>query len=127
IAIVALVERLILQDRNAVLAELLEHDVERALCPDERRRERDVEAQALRFQLAAGSTRFGDALLAQIDVAPSGEQVLEIPLALAVANEHEKTIGHDFLDCTGFRNFSGLAHRPSNTGPEACRGPTARP
>ena len=34
------------------------------------------------------------ALLGQIDVAPAGEQVFQIPFALAVTDEHEKTVGH---------------------------------
>src|SRR5205085_10799992 len=89
-----LVERLVFEHRYAALAELVEHDIERALGANERRREGDVEPQALRLELAAGGARFSDALLAQIDVAPAGEQVFEIPFALAVAYQHEKTIGH---------------------------------
>ena len=44
----------------------------------------------LRLELAAGRARLRDALLGQVDVAPAGEQVLQVPLALAVAHEHEK-------------------------------------
>jgi hypothetical protein len=88
IAVIALVERLIFQYRNATLAELVQHDVERALRADQRRREGKVEAQPLRLELAAGGAGLGDSLLAQIDVAPAGEQVLQIPFALAMAHQH---------------------------------------
>ena len=72
----------------------VQHQIERALRALERRREGDVEVEPLRLQLAAGLARFRDALLGQIDVAPAGEQVLQIPLALAVTHEHEKTFSH---------------------------------
>ena len=38
-----------------------------------------------------------DALFGQIGVFPAGEQVLQVPVALAVAHEHEKTFRHLFL------------------------------
>ena len=60
----------------------------------ERRGEGDVEGEPLRLELAAGLARFRDALLGQADVAPAGEQVLQVPFALAVAHEHEKPVGH---------------------------------
>src|SRR4029077_9886036 len=94
IAVITLVERLVFGYLNAALAELVEHNVEGTLRADQHRGERDVEPQPLCLELAAGGARFGDALLAQIDVAPAGEQVLEIPFALAMAHQHEKTVGH---------------------------------
>ena len=81
---------------------LLQHEVERALRALERRGEGHIECEPLRLQLAAGLARFLDALLGQIDVAPAGEQVFQVPLALAVAHEHEKTIGH----CSPQKSFN---------------------
>ncbi len=48
----------------------------------------------LAFKLAAGLARLGDALVGQIDIAPAGEQVLQVPVALAVTHEHEKSVSH---------------------------------
>ncbi len=89
IAIVALVERLILDHRNIGLAKFGQHQIERALRADERGGEGDVELEALAFKLAPGFARLGDALVGEIDVAPAGEQVLQVPVALAVTHEHE--------------------------------------
>ena len=41
------------------------------------------------LQQPAGLARFVAALLGQVDVDPAGEQVLEIPDALAVTQQHE--------------------------------------
>ena len=87
----------------------------------------------LRLELAAGLARFGDALLGQVDVAPAGEQVLQVPLALAVAHEHEKAVGH-FTALSRLRNPSAPAHPSSNKAPAsasrahsaACSAPRAK-
>src|SRR5690606_32734484 len=97
IAVVALVQRLVLDDRDIGLPHLRKQEVERVLRTLERRGESDIEGKSLRLQLAAGLLRFGDALRREIDVAPAREQVLQIPFALAVTHEHEKTVGHSFL------------------------------
>ena len=44
-------------------------------------------------KLLAGALGFLDALLGQVDVAPAGEEVLQVPFALAVADEDESA-GH---------------------------------
>ena len=48
------------------------------------------------LELVAGFARFRDTFFGQIDVAPSGEQVLQVPVALAMAHEYEKAVGHRF-------------------------------
>ena len=44
------------------------------------------------LELAPGGLRLGDADLGEVDVLPAGEQVLEVPLALAVTGEYQQTI-----------------------------------
>jgi hypothetical protein len=58
------------------------------------RGEGDVERQPLRLQFAAGVLGFGDTLLGEVRVLPAGEQVFQIPFALAVPHKHEKTVAH---------------------------------
>ena len=58
IAVVALVQRLVADDRNAGLTHLAEQEIERALRALQRRGEGDVEGEPLRLQLAAGLMRF---------------------------------------------------------------------
>src|SRR6185312_12830403 len=95
IAVVALVERLVADHRDFRLPHLVENKVERALRALERRGVGDVERDALGLEPFAGGTRFLDALVGEVDVAPAGEQVFLVPLALAVANENEKALaGH---------------------------------
>ena len=60
IAIVALVQRLILEDRDFVLAHLGEHQIERALRALERGGEGDIEFDSARLQLPAGLLRLGN-------------------------------------------------------------------
>ncbi len=48
----------------------------------------------LRLQLAAGFLGLGDALFGEVGILPAGEEVLQIPFALAVAHQHEKTVAH---------------------------------
>ena len=64
---------------------------------DEHRGEGDIEMQPLRLEFFAGGTRLGDAFLGQTDIAPAGEQIFQIPIALAVAHEHEKPVTHSFF------------------------------
>ena len=92
VAVVALVQRHVLDHRDARLAHLLEHERHGALGALEVRGEADVEREALRLELAPGGLRLGDADLGQVDVLPAGEQVLEVPLALAVTREHQETV-----------------------------------
>src|SRR5262245_4697511 len=96
IPIVALIECFILEYGNRSLAQLRQHQIECPLRPLKRRRESDVELDPLRLQFAAGFERFRDSFFGQINVAPSGEQIFQIPLALAMAHEYEEPIGHFF-------------------------------
>jgi len=52
---------------------------------------------ALRLQPAAGFPGLGNPQFGEIGDPSSGEEVLQVPFALAVAHEHEKSIAH-FLD-----------------------------
>ena len=87
---------------NFGLAHFLKHQVERVLRALQRRGVGDVEREALRLELAPGRARFGDALVGEVDIAPAGEQVVQVPFALAVAHEHEKTVGHSVLTLCHF-------------------------
>src|SRR5665811_1372068 len=124
LAVVALIERLVLEHGNFGLAQFLQHEVERALRADERGGEGNVELDAQAFKLAAGLARLGDALVGQVDIAPAGEQVLQVPVALAVTHEHEKTVGH-FTALSLLRNLSTPGHPSSNRAPASACAPTA--
>src|SRR5664280_1804924 len=67
---------------------------------------------------------YGDALVGQVDIAPAGEQVLQVPVALAVTHEHEKTVGH-FTALSHLRNLSTPGHPSSNRAPASACAPTA--
>ena len=49
----------------------------------------DVGEHARGAQVGAALARFVAALVGEVDVDPTGEQVLEVPGALAVAQQHE--------------------------------------
>src|SRR5208283_2742203 len=108
VAIVALVERLILEHRNARLPDLLEHEVERMLRANERRGEGDIEADILRIELAPGGARFLDTVVGEANVTPTGEEVFQIPVALAVPYEHENSLTHSPSFCFRVRDFKRL-------------------
>jgi hypothetical protein len=55
----------------------------------ESRGEGDVELQPARLQPLAGGARFLAALVGKPDIAPAGEQVLQVPFALPMTDEHE--------------------------------------
>jgi hypothetical protein len=57
-------------------------------------REGNVERQPLRLQLAPGFLGLGDALRGEIGILPAGEKIFQVPFALAVTHEHEKTFVH---------------------------------
>jgi hypothetical protein len=45
----------------------------------------------------AGVPCLGNPLFGEIGILPAGEEILQVPFALAMTHEHEKTVGH-FLD-----------------------------
>ena len=63
----------------------------------------DVDGDAFAQQFLACLARLGDALRGQIDVGPAGEEVVDVPRALAVANEDE------FAGSAGFASHAGAA------------------
>src|SRR5260370_383080 len=103
VAIVALVERKVSLDWNLGLAEVGQDQIERVLRANQHRGKSDIEFQPLLFQLAAGFFRFSDALFCEIGILPAGEEVFQVPFALAVAHEYEKAVAH-FLSVQNSRN-----------------------
>ncbi len=53
----------------------------------------DVELQAFLAHQATGGGRFATPLLGQVNIDPTGEAVVQVPLALAMAQQYEST-GH---------------------------------
>jgi hypothetical protein len=49
----------------------------------------DVRVHGRRREIAATAAGFVATLVGQVDVDPAGEEVLQVPLALAVAKQHE--------------------------------------
>ncbi len=76
-------------DRYLVLAEFRQNDVERALRALQLAGIGHVEHDPAAAQHARGDERLDESLLREIRIAPAGEQVAAVPLALAVADEHE--------------------------------------
>src|SRR5262249_8520790 len=105
-AVVALVQPPVLHDRNPHLIELFEREPQRFYGAALQRREGEIEAHA-RFahQLAAGA-RFLDAERRERAIAPTGEDILLVRLALAVANDDKIEVGgfrHDVLARVAWR------------------------
>src|SRR5665213_250418 len=96
IAVVALVEGMVFDEWDFALAHFLKHQIERALRADQRRGVGGREVQALRLQFAAGLARFRHALVGQVDVLPTREQVLQVPVALAMTHKDKHAVGHYF-------------------------------
>ena len=94
VAVVSLVQCEVFLGRKPGLTDLGKHQVERMLRALQDRREGDVEFQPLRLQLAAGVHCFCDPLLGQVRILPTGEEVLQVPFALAVPHQHKKAIAH---------------------------------
>jgi len=91
VTIVAFVERLILDRLEVRLADLVEHDLQRLLGALQVGGKCDVEIDAGLGQCLAAGLGFLDAERGQVRVLPAGEQIFEIPVALAVANEDKGT------------------------------------
>jgi hypothetical protein len=53
-------------------------------------------------KVAAGGACFFDALLGQVDIAPSGEKIGQVPRALTMARQHKQTIVSHQLFLRGF-------------------------
>ncbi len=66
--------------------------LERTLGADQIGGEGAIEAHAACLQKTAGRVRFLDPFLGEIRVFPAGEEILQIPFALAVPHEDEKTL-----------------------------------
>src|SRR5690606_3735145 len=99
LAIVALVEGLVADRLQVGLADGPQDVVVCRLRADERGGESDVEAEAAFLQLAACFPGLLVPLLRKADIAPAGEQVFQVPFALAVADEDE---------CAGHQAVSSL-------------------
>src|SRR5664280_1442292 len=114
-AVVPLVQAPRALDGNPELVELLEDDLR---SEDRARQERGVEtveAESLCLEQSSGGVRLLDAFRREADVHPSGEAVLEVPRALAVADEDEFV-----LQCQ--RAHTRSINRPLRRG-----GPARRP
>ncbi|KAJ8525203.1 hypothetical protein ON010_g15912 [Phytophthora cinnamomi] len=89
-AVVALVEAPGLVHGDPHLVALLQHVPQRADGALEVRRVGHVEGVALLLEQLAGGGRLLVALLRELHVVPAREQVLLVPLALAVADQHQR-------------------------------------
>jgi hypothetical protein len=88
-AVVTLVQAPVLGFGNPHAACRLEREVERADRTGLHGGEGERRKHALLAQQRAGSPCFGLALLSEIDIPPAGKTVLEVPLALAMADEDQ--------------------------------------
>ncbi|MNN46844.1 hypothetical protein D3C81_1612430 [compost metagenome] len=91
--VVALVEAPGLAHRQPILIKLGQRTLQGVDGALEHRGVGDVELQAFLAHQAAGGSRFPAPLLGQVDIHPAGEAVVQVPLALAMAQQYEFT-GH---------------------------------
>src|SRR5690606_34247428 len=85
VTIIALVQRGIALDPNRFTFKLLQDDLVGALRALQGRSKGNIRHDAAVLQCPPGSTRLFNALVGQSDIAPTREQVLEVPLALTMA------------------------------------------
>ena len=88
IAIVALVQGLVLDSFEALLAELLQDDVEGGLGPDQLAGKGDIEAMPGAAEQLPGLAGLRLAFACEPHILPAGEQVFLVPFALAMADQH---------------------------------------
>src|SRR5690606_4908557 len=89
-AVMALAQAPMALDGDPHQLHLVEDQPQRADRADEHGRQRDVEREARLAQRAARVAGFALALLREVDVRPAGEKILEVPVALAVAHQHQR-------------------------------------
>src|SRR5258708_2209186 len=88
-AVMAFIEMPVLVDREPQPIHLLEREMQRADGALEHRGEGDVEVVARRGEHPPRGAGLFDAARRQVHVLPAGEAVLLVPLALAVAKQHD--------------------------------------
>ena len=115
-AVVALVEPPVAMHRDPVPVGLVQREVGGVDRPSQQRRVEHIGLAVQLLDQLAGAGRFGPALLGEVDVDPSGEQVQRVPLALAVAQQNQRGISHDSDPLTR-RDQSSSSIRCAN----ACR------
>lgn len=91
VAVVALVERLVADRFERGLADGIEHQLAGALGADKIRGEGDIELDAVVGKCLAAGLGFLDAEFRQVWITPAGEQVLQVPVALAMPDKDEST------------------------------------
>ena len=113
-AVVALVERLVPAFGQAGLPHLGQREGQRVLGADERRGKGKVECDAMRLEAPAGLLGLFDACRGQIHIAPAGEQVLEVPFALAMAQQDQETFVGSHLSFTVFEDSQARSRSTRN-------------
>jgi hypothetical protein len=89
VAVVTLVQAPVFDLGQPHLAGLVEHDPEGLNCAAQNRRKGQVELQAALAEQFGGALRLGDPALGERHVRPTGETVLKVPGALAVAQQDQ--------------------------------------
>ncbi|GAP59238.1 hypothetical protein AHiyo1_24920 [Arthrobacter sp. Hiyo1] len=94
-AVVALVEAPVTLDRDPAAIGLVQGDVRGVDGPLEQGRVQDVRENVVLDQKLSAAGCFLAALVVQVDVHPAGEQVLGVPVAVAVAQQNQ-LVSHGF-------------------------------
>ncbi len=121
-AVVALVEAPAALHRQPHHVELVERDPQRADRTLQHRREREVERDALGLEQSPGLFRLLEALRGQVHVDPAREQVLEVPDALAVAQQYQFAGAHVGGSYEGDAGFITTPPGSRQTGKSRCSG-----
>ena len=88
----ALIEGWIANDLDTRRAKLGEHQLQSMLRADEIGGEGAVEEKTMRLEAVSGGACLLDSLGSQIWVLPPSKNVFQVPVALAVAQEHENPV-----------------------------------
>src|ERR1700731_1385408 len=109
-AIIALVEGSIALGLEIRRAEFGENQLQSMPRADEIGREGAIEGKSVRLEAFPGRACLRHALASEIWVFPTSEKVLEVPIALAVAHEHENAIHvSTLLDVCVWQRLSPLS------------------
>src|SRR5271154_4015948 len=114
IAIVALVQGFVADRRQILMPKFGEDEFQRVLRADKIGREGVIKQKPLRLQRVAAGMRLSDPNVREIGVFPSGEEIFEVPFALAVPHENEKALHESsFVNANlgGRRKTEHVGHR----------------
>ena len=99
VAVIALVEGLVMNGFQISLADGIENVLTGFFGPLQNTGEGDVKSHAALCKSLPRSLRLGVPFFGQVGIAPSREEVLEVPFALTVTDKDKGSFHYAFPDC----------------------------